>query len=171
MKHDWLDTALFHIERNRSGFIDEARLDRMERRFHRQYPNTDVGQLGWASLGVAAWFVSQPVRHTETVAPEVTEAMRGAIDNLGFGSDAAFLNTIWAKSHAELSLTPAIGHLGIITVVGSGIGADIMSGLYSYAADLGRILLCEFCARPYTARVGARTCSTGCRSAITKVAA
>ena len=171
MRHDWLDTALFHVERNQSGFIDEARMDRMTRRFNRQYPEADVGHLEWASLAVAAWFASQPVKHTETIAPAVTSAMRGAIEKLGFGNDAAFRNTLWIKAHTELDLTPAIGVHGVISVTGVGVGADIMTGLYAYAAAPERILLCEYCARPFTARIGARTCSAGCRSAITKTAA
>ena len=171
MVHDWLDTALHYAESGQTGFIDAERLERLERRFRRQYPEHDAGQLQWASLAVAAWFLSQPIKHKETIAPEILDALRGAVDRLNFGSDAAFLSTLWAKAHAELNLTPALGKSGIIGVDGDGLGFDVMAGLYEYAASHGRILLCEHCARPFTARVGARTCSAGCRSAIAKSAA
>ncbi len=171
MVHDWLDTVLHYAESGQIGFIDAERLERLERRFRRQYPDADAGHLQWASLAVAAWFLSQPVKHKETIAPEILDALRGAVDRLNFGNDAAFLNTLWAKAHAELKLTPAIGKAGIISVAGDGLGWDVMAGLYGYAANPGRILLCEHCARPFTARVGARTCSAGCRSAVAKSAA
>jgi len=171
MRLNWLDTTLFHIESSSSGFIDTVRLERMGRRFKRQYPDADVGNLQWASLAVASWFISQPIKHSEVVAPEVTAAMRGVIDGLGFGTEPTFLNTLWAKAHLELGLSPAIGPRGVITVTGKGAGADVVDGLYGYAAEPGRIKICTFCACPFTARLDALVCSAGCRTGLAQVAA
>lgn len=171
MSVDFLDPVNFELSRLGTGFIDEGRLARLERRYKREFGDLDASGLGMATTAVGAWFLAQPQSLQDKIAPEVLDPLRARVERVEVGTDISALSVIFAKACSELRLTHTLDDRGGISVKGSGVGGYIMAGLFAYSINPSNVLICEWCYRPFSARAGAKTCRAACRSDLAKAAA
>ena len=164
MRLDWADALVFEVARSSTGFIDEARDARQARRHKRTWGDVDATALGMAALASGAWMLAQDEAVQGGIAPELFDPIRSRVEKVGIGLEPAALRLIFDKAVEEMGLAPSLSETGDFTVKGSGVGHTIIAGLMDYARDPSPILICQWCARPFTGRAGSEVCGNSCRA-------